>query len=477
MYLFVLMLCSPALSVLSVENAFKEFETRNRRSYSTPAERNFRFQIFKKNLSLVSEDENTELGRLKGQILLGAEIVAQRTYKKELNHFADMSDEEFSRFYLLPSSFVHSSRGRNSKRRVLQTSTPPPGAANYGLKPRVDWTVFDTPVKDQMKCNSCYTFATNALIEIWTRRDKGNIISLSEQEILDCDTVNQDCTGGLHTYAIDYIIKNKIAYTKDYPYEGKKGTCKVAKTKRLLQLGMHSPQPNPQNSKSSFSPYNYGYNTVNYNDDNNGWSVNGNLMNEIRKNTSNWSKNQSSSLWNNSIKNTNSWNYNTNRNNIYNNLNKKKPKKGIPQKPNTKPPVPTKPNTQPTKPTTPPANNDNRYSGIKGYSMIPGNILAVLQALENGPIIVAMYVSQEFKFYSSGTFNGDGCKPDSTPNHAITALGYDLNANPPYIVFKNSWGADWGDKGYFKVAIGQISATSKGICLIGGTELGIKPTF
>lgn len=75
-----------------------------------------------------------------------------------------------------------------------------------------------------MRCNSCYTFAANALIEAWTRRETGIVISLSEQEILDCDTVDQDCKGGLPSNAIDYIIKNKIAFSKDYPYEGKKET-------------------------------------------------------------------------------------------------------------------------------------------------------------------------------------------------------------------------------------------------------------
>ena len=43
-------------------------------------------------------------------------------------------------------------------------------------------------------------------------------MSLSEQEILDCDTGNYGCKGGQPSAAFDYVIKNSLGKDEDYPY-------------------------------------------------------------------------------------------------------------------------------------------------------------------------------------------------------------------------------------------------------------------
>jgi len=73
------------------------------------------------------------------------------------------------------------------------------------------------------------------------------------------------------------------------------------------------------------------------------------------------------------------------------------------------------------------------------------------------PVSIAFEVVDDFRFYKEGVYSSDTCKSGSMDvNHAVLAVGYGTCAKcgTPFYIVKNSWGAEWGDEGFFKIERG-----------------------
>lgn len=86
-------------------------------------------------------------------------------------------------------------------------------------------------------------------------------------------------------------------------------------------------------------------------------------------------------------------------------------------------------------------------------------------AIAEGPVALTIdAASDQFRFYSSGIFGSD-CQEEK--NHAVAAVGYGTNSwfmfwNNHYVNLKNSWGQDWGEKGFMRIS--SNFEEGKGMC-------------
>ncbi|KAK9676879.1 hypothetical protein RND81_11G107200 [Saponaria officinalis] len=187
-----------------MELRFEKWMNENNKKYEDISELKKRFEIYKSNVEFIDNVNSQNL-----------------SYKLIDNKFADLTNDEFKSQYL----------GR------LLSIVPPSeshdviNARNGALPRAVDWRKQGavTPVKNQELCGSCWAFSAVTAVEGFHKIKTGKLISLSEQELVDCEHEDYGCNGGEMEHAFKYIKNNGIVSEKDYPYKGIDETCNKSK--------------------------------------------------------------------------------------------------------------------------------------------------------------------------------------------------------------------------------------------------------
>jgi cysteine peptidase B len=178
---------------------FEQFKTDYKRDYASPSEEAKRLGFFIRNMQRAEQ-----LQALNPHARFGA------------NEFADMSEEEFKVRHNAEGHYRAAVKSR--KHRVQSTFK-----ATGKFAQAQDWRNAGvvTAVKNQGQCGSCWSFSTTGNIEGQWAKSGNGLVSLSEQELVSCDTTCNGCNGGLMDDAFEWLVSamgGGITSESQYPY-------------------------------------------------------------------------------------------------------------------------------------------------------------------------------------------------------------------------------------------------------------------
>ncbi|KAF7258915.1 hypothetical protein EG68_03582 [Paragonimus skrjabini miyazakii] len=196
---------------------------------------------------------------------------------------------------------------------------------------RVDWREKGAvaPVENQGRCGSCWAFAVVGNVEGQWFLKTGQLVSLSKQQLVDCDVVDRGCNGGWTRRTYGEIIRmGGLEAQQDYPYIARRQQCRLDRSKLVAKID------------------------------------------------------SSIALW-------------------------------------------------------------------------PDESKHAAWLAEHGPVVASLNANY-LQYYRSGISHPSRseCNPQRT-NHAVLTVGYGTENGEPYWIIKNSWGARWGESGYFRLYRGD----------------------
>jgi len=207
---FVVALTAVGCHAIGLEELFEvewlHFKVKHSKSYGHSTEENWRKKVFLDNSHYIAQHN---LRHAKGE----------STFQMAMNEFGDLLHHEF---IAVRNGLLRTGKTRHGI-MFEEVSGDLPHHWDWRTKGVV------TDVKNQGQCGSCWSFSTTGALEGALAIKTKNLVSLSEQNLVDCSTEygNNGCNGGMMDNAFEYIKENHgIDSEESYPYTAQDGKCK-----------------------------------------------------------------------------------------------------------------------------------------------------------------------------------------------------------------------------------------------------------
>ncbi|XP_042204646.1 uncharacterized peptidase C1-like protein F26E4.3 [Homarus americanus] len=119
----------------------------------------------------------------------------------------------------------------------------------------------------------------------------------------------------------------------------------------------------------------------------------------------------------------------------------------------------------------------NLYRTEPAYRISGKEVDIQWEILTNGPVQAMMKVHKDLFMYQSGVYSHTRLTGEETATHSVRIIGWGEDntvASPPvkYWLVANSWGTDWGERGYFRIARGYNESDIESFIIAVRVRLG-----